>query len=349
MFGRRNVCELNRLVDVPRGDEQAVSFYCRQSDFTSRQFFQLAFDFDCNFFGKSRVRRDHYRATQRIVFRLAEHVGGGVNRIGCLVGDYQNLARSRQHVYVAMPEDFFFRQCHEDIAGTGDFVDARDRFGSERHCRDRLRASNFINPIDARKFRRRQYIRIDGSSLRRHAHDYFADARHTRGDRIHQHARRISRRPARYVNARPFDRHERLPEDRALSAIRDPRARHLFFVEAFYIRRRPLQRGFYFRLDGTLRCVNLVGRHQNIFGRKITAVYLVRVLEYGIVAAFAHSLDYQANYLNGGKVGAENFFVCFPNTLRQLDLIKTFFAQQLKEAFTSDFDGINQPHSTTPP
>ena len=92
------------------------------------------------------------------------------------------------------------------LPGPDDLVDARDGVGAVRERGDRLRAAHLVDLVDARLGGGRERVRVDRAVGRgRHDHRDLLDARHDRGDRVHEHARRVARAAARHVDADAAD------------------------------------------------------------------------------------------------------------------------------------------------
>ena len=127
------------------------------------------------------------------------------------------------------------------------------------------------------------------SGVRRHDHGDLVDARDDRGDRVHEHARRIARTPARNVDADPAQRRDLHAEEHAALLGREPRLGQLALVELLDGAGRGRDGVAELLGDRGDRGLDLVGRDPQV--RQVDLVELLRVLPQRLVAALAHVLD----------------------------------------------------------
>ncbi len=92
-------------------------------------------------------------------------------------------------------------------------------------ARDRLRAADREHAVDAGDRGRREHHRVARAVRRRRDHHDLADAGDLRGNRVHQHARRIRGEAARHVDADAIERRDALAEPRAVGLVVGPRSR----------------------------------------------------------------------------------------------------------------------------
>ena len=137
---------------------------------------------------------------------LRQQIGGDPVRIAGLVGDDQHLGRAGDHVDADFAEHHALGGGDVGVAGPDDLGDRGDGCGAVGERRDRLRAADAENFVDAGKLRRRQHERRELAIGRRHHH---RDPRHA-GDlgrhRVHQHRGRIGGGAAGHIKPDRFDR-----------------------------------------------------------------------------------------------------------------------------------------------
>ena len=109
---------------------------------------------------------DQDRLRAFVMLGLAEKIDGDPVGVVVGIGDHQDLGRPRDHVDTHLAEDPALGRRHKGVAGAGDLVHGRDGLGPVGHGRDRLRASDAIYLVDARKPRGQQDQRI-GHAIRR--------------------------------------------------------------------------------------------------------------------------------------------------------------------------------------
>ena len=165
-----------------------------------------------------------------VVLGLGEKIGGDPGGVVVLVGDDHHLGGSGDHVDADLAEHLALGGRHIGVAGTHDLDHGGDRLGAIGKRRDRLRAADAIDLIDAGKLRRHEHQRIEHPVGRRHHHDDALDLRHLGGDRVHQHRARIARGAARHIEARRLDRRPAVAERHALLVDIAVARRHLAAV-----------------------------------------------------------------------------------------------------------------------
>ena len=148
---------------------------------------------------------------------LGQQVGGDPVGIVAAVGDDQHFRRAGDHVDADGAEDLALGRRDIGVAGADDLGDRRDRLGAIGKRRDRLRAADAVDLVDAGNVGRDQHQRIDRAAGRRHDHDDALDAGDLGRNGVHQHRARIARRAARHVEA---DRLDRRPARAELDAER---------------------------------------------------------------------------------------------------------------------------------
>ena len=95
------------------------------------------------------VRRDEHGASHLVVLGLREQIHGDVTRVGALVGDNADLARTRDHIDIYLAVDELFSRRDVYVAGSRDDVGFFDRLravGHRRYCRG---AAHFVCLFDA--------------------------------------------------------------------------------------------------------------------------------------------------------------------------------------------------------
>ena len=118
---------------------------------------------------------------------LAQHIGSDECRIGGIIGDYQDLAGSGNHVDVHFTEYHLLGKGHEYIAWTDDLIDLGYASGPVSHCPYSLSATYPIYFPYPEELQCRHDIRIDFSARRRYTDSYLLDPRNLRRDHVHQH------------------------------------------------------------------------------------------------------------------------------------------------------------------
>ena len=112
---------------------------------TRGQRHQLAAGFRRDLFSQRARSREKNGAGFYIVLRLRQHVGGQVPRIA-VVTDDQNLGRPGDKVNANTAREQTLGRRHINIARPDDAIGARNGFGSEGECGDR------VSPAEAEDF-----------------------------------------------------------------------------------------------------------------------------------------------------------------------------------------------------
>lgn len=84
-----------------------------------------------------------------IVLCLRQHIGGQNARVGAVVRDSENLARTGEGINADPTKNLAFRFINEGVAWPNDFVHRRNALRSPGHSRNGLRAANFENAVRA--------------------------------------------------------------------------------------------------------------------------------------------------------------------------------------------------------
>ncbi len=163
--------------------------------------------------------RQQQRLRVRVVFGLRQQVRGDEVRIGRLIGDHQHFRRAGRQVErraVGVGGDQLLGRRHPAVAGSEDLVDLGDGCGAIGHRRDRLRAADLEDCVDAAQLRRDQHARIGAAvAARRRAQHPLRAAGESRRHRQHDRGRRERRGAGRHVQA---DRAKRAPQALATHA-----------------------------------------------------------------------------------------------------------------------------------
>ena len=99
--------------------------------------------------GERGIVGDQDRLRRGVVLGLRQQVGGDPVRIGVAVGDDQHLGRAGDHVDADLAEHLALGRRHIGVARPDDLGDRRDRRGAIGERRDRLRAADAIDLVDA--------------------------------------------------------------------------------------------------------------------------------------------------------------------------------------------------------
>jgi hypothetical protein len=143
---------------------------------------------------------------------LRDEVGGDPRRMRTVVGDDEDLARTRHFVDIHYTVDHALGGLHVGVTGPDNFVDRRDTRSSIGKRGDRVRTADAIKFVDAGNRRGGHDLgpRTIGRGRRDH-HD-FAYPGDARRNRIHQHRGRIRAHPARDIDADAVKRAHHLTE-----------------------------------------------------------------------------------------------------------------------------------------
>ena len=220
---------------------------------------------------------DQDRLRAGVVLGLRQQVGGDPVGIAVPVGEDQHFGRPGDHVDADLAEHHALGRRHIGVAGADDLGDRRDGLRAIGQRRNRLRAADAIDLIDAGELGRGQHQRVEFAIGRRHHHD---DARHA-GDLgrhgVHQHRGWIGRRAARHIKP---DRLDRGPARTEFDAERIGEAvvlRHLPAVESLDAATGELERVARRAIAGSRRGGDLVRRHFEPDAVEIEAIEFLRV------------------------------------------------------------------------
>ena len=269
----------------------------RAGDVSARQGRKLpldrAFDSTCEFGAVG----DQDRLRRGVMFGLRQKIGGDPLRIAGRVGDDQNFGRPGDHVDADDAEDPALGRRDIGVAGTDDLRDRRDARRAIGQRRDRLRAADAVDLIDAGKLGRCQNERIDMPIRRRDHHDQAGHPCHFRRDRVHEHRGGIARRAARHVEAGRFDR---LPAPAEFDAERIGEhevLRPLLLVKGGDPLMRQTQRRQRLRRRGRFGCGDVLRRNRQTQRGKIDAIEFQRIIDERRIAARDHIGDDLLNRL----------------------------------------------------
>ncbi len=190
------------------------------------------------------------------------------------------------------------------IARPDDHVDRSDRLRAVRQGRDRLRAADPVDLVDADEGSRRERGRGDTAvGVGGHAECELPDSRDLRGDRGHQDRRRVRGAPARHVQAGAVDGDGELLRRDAVVFDRGRRCGELVLVVLADAPARELepipQRGG----RGVERGPQVVARHAQVV--ETTTVELLRELAQRGIAAVAYCRHDGSNRVDRAVVGRE--------------------------------------------
>ena len=177
MFWGKPVGERDAFLKIGDKDNRAEIAPARRRDFFAREISQLPRDRGLDGTGEARVIGDQNRLRRGVVFGLREEIGGDPFGIGAIACNNQDLGRPSDHVDANGAENPPLGRGHISIARTDDLGDWGDGLSPISQRRDRLRAPDPINLIDAGELGRRQNKRIDPTLRRRDGHDNAGDAR----------------------------------------------------------------------------------------------------------------------------------------------------------------------------
>ena len=284
------VGDVDRAHQIVRDDDLTVVINGSAGDLSARQLRNLGFQF--LLYGESKVHRIRHKDGRRelVVLRLREQVRCDKAWIAVAVGNDQDLARSGNHVDRHRAENLLFRFGDKGVARTDDLIHLRDALGAVGQCGDRLRAADLEDLVDPRDVRRGKDHGVDLPLFvrRGHHHDRF-DAGDLRRNRVHQHRRRIRRRPAGHIKPRTVDRNHLLTDHDAVKVVEDERVAYLPLVKFADIRRRlfeDLQKARFHQREGFLYFFRRHGKTG-----QFRLVKALRVGIQGAVAVPAHGRD----------------------------------------------------------
>ena len=168
---------------------------------------ELLADRDSDAFSQAGIRGDQYSCSQGVMFGLGEQISGNHRWVCALIGDHQNLARTRKGIDADASINGLFRKGYVEIPRAADDINLRDTVCSEGHGGDRLGSTDAHHPTDAGEVRRSQHHWVDAPvrSGRRTDHNLL-NARHPRWNGIHQDGAGVGGPSARHIKARPLNR-----------------------------------------------------------------------------------------------------------------------------------------------
>jgi len=222
------------------------------------------------------------------VFGLRQQIGGDPVGIAGPIGEDQHLRGAGDHVDADFAEHDALGGGDVHIARPDDLGDRRDGRGAVSERRDRLRAADAINLVDAGDLRRRQNERRDDAAGRRHGHNETRHAGDLGRHGIHQQRGRISRAAAGDIEPDRFDGGPTRTEfdaqriGEALVPRHLPAVKRLDAVAGEVERVERVERGPCASGD---RGVDLALRHLEPGGGEIEAVEFLRVVGERPVAA----------------------------------------------------------------
>ena len=128
----------------------------RAGDRLAAQGRELGFDFSLDRIGEIAIVGDEDRLRGGIVLGLGQKIGGNPRGIAGLVGDNQHFARPRDHIDADRAEHLPLGCGDIGVARSHDLHHRRDAPRAIGQSRDRLRAADAINLVDAGKIGRRR-------------------------------------------------------------------------------------------------------------------------------------------------------------------------------------------------
>ena len=208
MLRRQTVDERDRVGEARHHDDGAEIAPARAGDVAARQGLELAGERFLDGVGERRAVGDEDRLRRGVVLGLGEEIGGDPVGVRGAVGEDQHLGRAGDHVDPDLAEDPAFCRRHIGVAGPDDLGDAGDRRRPIGERRDRLRAADPVDLVDAGELGCREHQRVRVAARRRRHHDDPRHARDLRRHGVHEDGRRIARGPARHIEP---DRGDRRP------------------------------------------------------------------------------------------------------------------------------------------
>ena len=296
MLGRDPVADRGGLSQIAGENEQRPAIDAGGDNFAPLHVGQLPLHGRRHGFEIGGVRGDQNRLRLFVMFGLGKQVHRDPVGIGAAVADDGKFGGPGYHVDADLAEHQLFRDGYIDIARAGNLVDFGNGRGAIGHGADRLGAADGIEPIHAGQRRRGQYRVVAGAMGKRRRGDNLADAGYARGNRQHQHGRRIACLAAGDVNAHARQSANLLPVYRAvlfgvlpgtllLGLVITPDAFGGVAQGAGTRRRQPLQR--------LLHLAALHRKSSHVRGRQ--TVEAARVFENGLVAPRANVFEYGAH------------------------------------------------------
>ncbi len=144
------------------------------------------------------------------MFGLRQQIRGHKSRARRVIGNDQHFGGARRQVNrcaLRIGSHLLFGGRDPGIAGAEDFVDLRNRAGAEGQGRDRLRATDLENRINAAQLRGHQHRRVRTAIARRgRAQHAPRAARQSRRHPQHDHRGGQGRGACRHIQAHRIDR-----------------------------------------------------------------------------------------------------------------------------------------------
>src|SRR5579884_296849 len=218
MFRAEAVYDAKDLLFLGREDQIRVVLEHRRYHFTARQCLRIESSNTLRARLEQRPRLRYQRdAGKRIVLCLSQKFVYDELGIRGVVRDDEQLRRARETVDRTGAVHLPLRFRHPHVARADDFVDARNRFGTVRSRRDRLRAADRVQFVYVAQPAGEQHGRRNFSvPLRRRQDDRPRDPGYLCRHHTHDHRRRQRGAAARDVGS---DRIERMIAQRALRAV----------------------------------------------------------------------------------------------------------------------------------
>ena len=261
VLGRDGVGDLHPLLQVADDHDQALPAQRGARDVGARQRVDLPLDLDARPVGELLRIGDQHAGRQLVVLGLREQVGGDVARVGGVVREDQDLARSGDHVDVDLAEHHLLRGRHVDVARAHDLVHPRDRRRAVGHRPDGLGAADAVDLLEAEHVGDHEHVRVEHALRRRRADGERADTGDLRRDRVHQHRARVGRLAAGDVEPDPPDRRHELAEQRAVVGGLEPGLGALTLVKGPDARRRLLEERQDLARDLAVGLLHLLAAH----------------------------------------------------------------------------------------
>ena len=149
MFGRQPIDERHRVFETLGDDDGAEIAPACAGYVTARQGRELARQALFDGIGEPGAVGHEDRLRRRIMFGLGQEVGGDPVGIGRRIGEHQHFRRAGDHVDADRAEDAALGGRHIGVAGPDDLGDRGDGLGAIGERRDRLRAADAVNLVDA--------------------------------------------------------------------------------------------------------------------------------------------------------------------------------------------------------
>ncbi len=182
----------------------------------------------------------------RVVFGLADQVGGDVHRVGAAVGEDRDLGGTGLGVDADAALEETLGGGDVDVAGPGDEVHGRAVLGAVREHRDGLGAAGGVHLVDAEEGAGGEDRRVRQAAellLRRGRHGDALDAGLLRGDDVHDDGGGVDRASAGDVEPDALDGHPLLGDRAAGDDLGGVRGAALLAVDEAGAADRLLQGG----------------------------------------------------------------------------------------------------------